>query len=189
MGLFDTVRCEYPLPDPAHQGLEFQTKDFDCLLDEYLITRDGRLVQRAGRGEKGLALDVERPYHGDVRIYRTNPRNVREFIEYVVRFTRGRVEWIRRLDPETRSPADAAESDTPVHEERLRPGMWGRRLTVDEYHAHAPEKLELIHGDVVQAEKLLLLVLTNLGLHRAALLVGPDEWRKALSGEGPEAKL
>ena len=87
MGLFDTVRCEYPLPEPAHQRLEFQTKDLDCLLDEYLITRDGRLVRRAGRAEKGLARDMEWPYHGDVRIYRTNPKNDREFIEYVVRFT------------------------------------------------------------------------------------------------------
>ena len=47
MGLFDTVKCEYPLPDPAHQDLEFQTKDFECLLDHYRITRDGRLVREA----------------------------------------------------------------------------------------------------------------------------------------------
>ena len=33
MGLFDTVRCEYRLPNPAHQDLEFQTKDLDRLLD------------------------------------------------------------------------------------------------------------------------------------------------------------
>jgi hypothetical protein len=43
MGLYDTVKCEYPLPDPAHQSLEFQTKDLDCLLEAYTITRAGRL--------------------------------------------------------------------------------------------------------------------------------------------------
>jgi hypothetical protein len=45
MALFDTVKCDYPLPDPAHQQLEFQTKDLDWLLEQYTITRDGR---RAG---------------------------------------------------------------------------------------------------------------------------------------------
>jgi len=34
MGLFDEVRCEYPMANPAHQGLLFQTKDLECLLDE-----------------------------------------------------------------------------------------------------------------------------------------------------------
>ena len=27
MVIFDTVTCDYPLPDPRHQHLEFQTKD------------------------------------------------------------------------------------------------------------------------------------------------------------------
>jgi len=54
------------------------------------------------------------------------------------------------------------------------------------FETYAPEKLELIRGDVVAAEKLLLLVLTNLGLHRAALLVGPEEWRRALDEEGTD---
>src|SRR5439155_1606017 len=32
----NTVRCEYRLPNPAHQDLEFQTKDLECLLDHYV---------------------------------------------------------------------------------------------------------------------------------------------------------
>jgi hypothetical protein len=28
MGLFNTIRCDYPLPDPSHQQLEFQTKNW-----------------------------------------------------------------------------------------------------------------------------------------------------------------
>jgi len=53
MGLFDTVKCKYPLPNPKHQDLEFQTKDLECLLGEYTITADGRLLRHAsgyGRG-------------------------------------------------------------------------------------------------------------------------------------------
>lgn len=182
MGLYDTLRCEYPLPEPTHQRREFQTKDFERLLDEYLITRDGRLVRRARRGKSGLARDVEWPYHGDVRFYDVDPEKDRGLIEYVARFIDGRVEWIRRLDEETRVLLEAPGTPTPV-EPTLKPGKWGRRFTVDEYHAYAPEKLELIRGDVVAAEKLLLLALTNLGLHRAALLVGPEEWRTALDEE------
>jgi hypothetical protein len=52
VGLFDEVRCEYPLPNAAHQGILFQTKDLESLMDEYVITRRGRLV-RTKRGRPG----------------------------------------------------------------------------------------------------------------------------------------
>ena len=125
MGLFDTVRCDYPLPDAAHQSLEFQTKDFERSLDEYLITRDGRLVRRARPRETGLVRDVECPFHGDVRIYDLDPHKERGLVEYVVRFTNGRVEWVRRLDNETGSPIETAgEQATVAPEEGLKPGKW-----------------------------------------------------------------
>ena len=59
-------------------------------------------------------------------------------------------------------------------------------MTVEEYESHAPEKLELIRGDIPEAEKFLLLVLTNLGLHRAAMLVGLEEWTNAVQSDEPE---
>ncbi len=176
MGLFDTVRCEFPLPDPSHQELEFQTKDLDCLMDEYLITREGRLLRRGRLGSRGLSRNIEWPFDREVRIYKLDPENDREFIEYVVRFTDGRVEWIRRLD---REPVGAP----PPAEPRLKPEKWGRALTLDEYHSHSPEKLELLYGDIPGADGLLLLLLTNLGLQRAARLVDPEEWRNALEGD------
>lgn len=44
MGLFDEIRCEYPLPGlPDPSGVQFQTKSFECLLDNYRITREGFL--------------------------------------------------------------------------------------------------------------------------------------------------
>lgn len=44
MGMFDLLRCEYPLPDPRFQNEEFQTKDTPVqFLDEYRITGDGFL--------------------------------------------------------------------------------------------------------------------------------------------------
>jgi hypothetical protein len=98
MGLFDTIYCEYPLPEPGDQALRFQTKEFECLFDAYLITVEGRLIRKARGLGQGLTRDVEWPFHGDLRIYTSEPDDAtetRRWVEYRVRFTHGRVEWIR----------------------------------------------------------------------------------------------
>jgi hypothetical protein len=62
MGLYDSIKIEYPLPDPDMQDHVFQTKDLNCGMDEYTITKDGELILH----EKEW-LDVpeeERPYYG-----------------------------------------------------------------------------------------------------------------------------
>jgi hypothetical protein len=98
MGMFDTVYCQYPLPDARHQDLEFQTKDLECLLHTYTITLDGRLVLKVRRRDGEPDHEIEWPLHGDLRIY-TSIRIAEdsEWVEYVVRFTHDRVEWIRPL--------------------------------------------------------------------------------------------
>lgn len=187
MGLFDTVKCQYPLPSPLHQDLEFQTKDLERLLDHYSITRDGRLIRHHRPGGRGPERDIEWPIHGDIRIYERDPQNQDRLVEYVVRFTHGRVEWIRRSD-ERSAPAaykPAATAPTPVAPAGLTPEAWGRRLTVDEFAANVPDKLELIDGGIPGSDELLLLLLTSLGLRRAAMLVGPDRWKQALVNDGP----
>lgn len=45
MGMFDDVRCDVPLPD-GHTGQSFQSKDFECEMSKYTITKDGRLTCR-----------------------------------------------------------------------------------------------------------------------------------------------
>jgi hypothetical protein len=92
MGMFDEVVCRYRLPH--HQDATFQTKDLaavalgerclDGLLDEYLITEDGRLrrhvherewVEDAGAPFRGYLKSVRDWWedlpeaHGDVVIY------------------------------------------------------------------------------------------------------------------------
>lgn len=111
MGLFDTIHCEYPLPVPQHQELEFQTKDLECLLDEYTITRDGRLLRHARRGGRGPERDVEWPIHADVCIYDSDPSGDEGLLEYVVRFTHGRVEWIRPLAEAANDPGPPSSED------------------------------------------------------------------------------
>jgi hypothetical protein len=115
MGLFDTIYCEYPLPNPVHQALDFQTKNLDCGMDTYRITHDGRLIRRARKGRRGPGRDIEWPLHGDMRIYTSlrnedSPEN-RTWVEYVVRFTHGRVEWIR---PHEELPPTVAEDDPEI---------------------------------------------------------------------------
>ena len=44
MGLFDYLRCSYPLPRPGANDLEYQTKDTDAqYMDRYEIRADGTL--------------------------------------------------------------------------------------------------------------------------------------------------
>ncbi len=188
MGLFDTVECDYLLPDPRHQRLEFQTKDLACCMERYTITRDGRLLKHPwGDVLNGprpvLEKDVELPIHGDIRIHGVDPDAGSGLVEYVVRFTQGRVERVRRwTDGRTSSEAEPPAPDKGPGPPT--PDVMGRSLTVSEFSAHTPEKLELMGGRIPGDKDLLLLLLSSLGLRRAAALVGYDLWRQAL----PEAE-
>ena len=46
MGMYDHIKCEYPLPDASEevQNDVFQTKDFYNAMDDYTITKEGRLI-------------------------------------------------------------------------------------------------------------------------------------------------
>jgi hypothetical protein len=178
MGLFDEVRCEYPLPDPAHQNLLFQTKDLEKGLEQYLITRRGRLVRTRSDWLTPRERRDACPIHQDLRIYdsvEVGP-DEREWVEYVFRFTEGKVTRVRRSKDRHRYRVGRSDSQS---EPRLEPGLDPRRPTPEEFSAHTPEKLELFDGHVPGEEKLLLLLLTTIGLRSAARLVGPNLWRKA----------
>lgn len=104
MGMFDSVRCEYPLPDPSFQEMEFQTKDLDNVLARYTITRDGRLIRHRYHADPNDGMnkpkagaysspDEEIAYHGDIHIHATGADG--KLVTFYVRFTHGRVEWIQ----------------------------------------------------------------------------------------------
>ena len=195
MGLFDEVRSEYPLPDPAHQKLLFQTKDLGSLMDRYVITKHGRLVRKKNGGLfHKTRRDVVCPIHQDLRIYTSvevAPEE-EEWVEYIFRFTEGRVTKVRRSrdrhrfkvkkwDPEEWRKQEPVALAPPEGEgqNRLQPALHPRRPTPEEFTSHTPEKLELIDGHVPGEEDLVLLLLTTIGLRRAAQLVGPKLWRSA----------
>lgn len=69
----------------------------------------------------------------------------------------------------------------------LVPDLEPRRITMDEYYAYAPEKVELLDGYVFGCgdypeigQKTLLVLLTNMGLVEAVRLVPEARWREAL---------
>lgn len=128
MGMFDEVVCEYPLPDPTHNNITFQTKSIDPSCDTYLITKDGRLFRTAFAFGNPLETPEEMTdFHQDIRMYMSIPREKPpegyhlgaqnkewffvnwktkeriptqppEWIEYVVRFTEGRVSRVTRVE-------------------------------------------------------------------------------------------
>ena len=170
MGMFDTIYCEYPLPEAAHQTLDFQTKNLECALDTYTITSDGRLVRHARRG--GLWKtpedhDVEWPLHGDIRFYTSKDK---VWIEYVARFTHGQVEWIRPLaevDPVLDHSPDWGESllwpfplppkDAVLKTEPATPHSAPQKVVLDAAGRDAAEEalLQSLRRDRSELEKLL----------------------------------
>lgn len=98
MGMYDTVVCEYPLPDDYVSEFGFQTKDVYQKLAFLRITADGRLMfggseldEFTGQAEpKG---ETEVAYHGDI-VFSDRART------FVARFWRGRVRWIHSLYPD-----------------------------------------------------------------------------------------
>jgi hypothetical protein len=63
-------------------------------------------VRHERRSGKGPERDIEWPIHGDIRIYTSVQDGARDhvWVEYVVRFTHGRVEWIRPFEEVPRNP-------------------------------------------------------------------------------------
>ena len=62
--------------------------------------------------------DVEWPLHGDILIYARDPDRERGLVDFVVRFTHGHVEWIRRLEegesPRAMPPMEPREIERPA---------------------------------------------------------------------------
>ncbi|MGH2355964.1 MAG: hypothetical protein ACRDI2_24030 [Chloroflexota bacterium] len=80
------------------------------------------------------------------------------------------------------------DAETPV--ERPVPDLEPRRITMDQYQALTPEKLELWQGYLIgppdspdsaeQRRNLLSLLLVNEGLLQAIRLAPPERWRDAV---------
>jgi hypothetical protein len=116
MGMYDTIRCDYPLPGNPPAGLDWQTKSLECALDLYAITADGRLeheaydtVDRSDPNAAGLErfwgfatkvnqrMEPVPDYRGEVSFYDTAPDGT--WWEYSALFDAGRLLSIKQLSP------------------------------------------------------------------------------------------
>jgi hypothetical protein len=119
---FDRIVCEYPLSDPHDQDREFVTRDFGGWgRDRYLITRNGRLIRQAPLRRQGLepVRDVEWPVEGEIRMVDDDVTEAEDPVEYAVRFTGGRVEWIRRVRMDAGAAAVEASARGAMIPERM----------------------------------------------------------------------
>ena len=86
MGMYDWISVEVPLPDTVENEPDYQTKDFDCLLEKYVITKNGELYREKwdyewvdepdipfGGYEKKIEDSYRREYltdfHGDITFF------------------------------------------------------------------------------------------------------------------------
>lgn len=130
MGMFDRIKCEYPLPGIAEpQKIEFQTKDLECWLDNYQITPEGRLMVEVYRTEDrsdktappgsiesivGIATKVhegwkDTGYHGWLRFYghlQDQSHEPAEWLDFKAKFTDGQLVAVERLTPHPQKTAD-----------------------------------------------------------------------------------
>ena len=98
MGLFDTVRCDMPLPDGYDGDDGFQTKSLDCEMDTYRITAEGRLIREVWDSEP--AYDMY--FHGIINFYCFEGHDPKDWVwhEYNAKFTDGVCESITVAESE-----------------------------------------------------------------------------------------
>lgn len=117
MGMFDSIKCEYPLPLPEgveklgfiQKDIEFQTKDFENLLDYYTIRENGELYKTNSKYKwvdddnhflKGYmdvvsSEEAKEPYHGMLNFYsyddfdQEDGKVINVNIDYIAKFTDG----------------------------------------------------------------------------------------------------
>jgi hypothetical protein len=127
MGMFDSIKCNYPLPLPLDivdvlpdvYDQEFQTKDLDNVLEVYYLNEDGSLHERKRKYEwvdddsaflKGYMDVVEEQivpsnFHGVLNFYcyetvyasKDRTSGLDIGIDYLAKFTNGIVENIEVL--------------------------------------------------------------------------------------------
>lgn len=108
MGMYDDIKVLVPLPD-GFDGKNFQSKDLECLLDQYEIRKDGTLWKLVYELVDNPNYDKEKPpfavgnalfkrenehwvqedFHGFICFYGMGESN--EWHEYVAKFTDGKL--------------------------------------------------------------------------------------------------
>jgi len=118
MGMFDYVICEYKLPLPKDckelsdvnwNEYTFQSKDMNCLMDDYKINKKGKLLVRATRpdffDEPPVDLpETESNYHGELNFHAYEQRNKYDYsVSFNANFSYGKLDAIELTEFEKHS--------------------------------------------------------------------------------------
>ena len=103
MGMFDYLRCSYPLPVEGANDRNYQTKDTPAqLLDKYEIREDGTLWhQSVDYDEEAIP---EAPFiqcgnfTGEIRFYDFTKPNHEGWIEWSAYFTKGKIAALNLIE-------------------------------------------------------------------------------------------
>lgn len=136
MGMFDSIECNYPLPLPLEvidvlpdiYETEFQTKDLENALELYFLNEDGTLSERRRqykwkdddsaffKGYMDVVSEEIAPsdFHGILNFYCYETIYTSEdmlagidvSIDYIAKFTNGKIENIEILSFEVRDAGD-----------------------------------------------------------------------------------
>jgi hypothetical protein len=99
MGMFDELRCLYPLPLAGANALTYQTKSLNSFMEFYEIRTDGTLWHRLNDGEEYWEQSL---ITGEVRFYDwLEPDG---WIEWSAYFKRGAVQQINLIEHITKLP-------------------------------------------------------------------------------------
>lgn len=144
MGMFDHIRCKYPLPVRGANDLSYQTKDTPAqALDHYVIRADGTLWHQAYDVEDrsdptavgmrrliGSAIRVRKRWRrerlsGEIIFYADLPP--KGWLEFRARFADGELECLNRIKHGTKKGAPLIGTTRRVFEraDRSQPRMVG----------------------------------------------------------------
>lgn len=112
MGMFDDLKCEYPLPAyPQMQEHTFQTKDLICELETFTITKEGTLI---GPYVSETYKNSYAKFRGEIRFYDFlwQPKSSQDdpfppLIEFSALFNDGKLIDIRHITKEEETTTDA----------------------------------------------------------------------------------
>jgi hypothetical protein len=104
--MYDDVFCECDFRvDLRPEERNFQTKSLYRIMGRFTITKEGRLIHHSARYVQGANTpgipfrmipvdkqDIDMCFHGDILL---SAERDGTFLEHVVRFTHGQLEWIR----------------------------------------------------------------------------------------------
>jgi hypothetical protein len=103
MGMFDYLRCSYPLPLEGANARDYQTKDTPTqLLDNYEIREDGSLWRQSvdyDEDTKDSPFTQLETFTGEIRFYdSTGSKKHGGWIEWSAHFTNGKIAALKLIE-------------------------------------------------------------------------------------------